>query len=62
MERKEYVPHHSGMPDENYLRMMAREEFAWDHRMQIDPLEGFQEGPIAPKNPPAETAKTTGKP
>ncbi len=41
MENK-FGVHQSGMPDANYLRMVARAEFAWNHRMEPDPLEGFE--------------------
>lgn len=40
-ERDQYSDHQSGMPNAAYFRMVAEQEYAWNHRGEPDPMEGF---------------------
>ena len=51
-----YKEHQSGMPDEDYFRMIAQAEYAWSHRMKPDPMEGVPGyDPIIETEPIAES-------
>lgn len=53
--------HHSGMPDAAYFRLVDRDQYAWQHRMEGNPLEGFRRGKssVAPEtNAQVDTEKT----
>jgi len=58
-ERRE---HQGGMPDADYFRSIAEAEYAWFHRMEPDPLEGFKDDPHRGTNNVGPESTDVGNP